>query len=222
MAQVLEPSPETALQVSRAPTDSPQAQAQSRRSRLGYLDALKVALTALVIAHRGQAYGPTGGLWPVSNPEQARILGSFFAVNASFFMGLFFLVSALFVPASFDHKGSATFLKNRLVRLGAPIVALVLTIAGLVLLRLVPLGDVSLQEYLANVVQFAYVDVHLAHLWFVNMLLVFVVLYAAWRQISAKWTIGTLTVPGNLAILGYVVALALVTFVVRIDYPIDR
>jgi hypothetical protein len=223
MATIVEPPPGTALQFGNAQTQRAPAQAPTRRSRLGYLDALKVALTALVIAHHvGQAYGPTGGLWPVANPQQAPILGSFFAVNASFFMGLFFLVSALFVPASFDRKGSATFLKDRLVRLGVPIAALVLIVAGLVLLRLVPLGAISLQEYLANVVQIAYVDVHLAHLWFVNMLLVFVVLYAAWRPISAKWTIGTLQVPGNLAILGYVVALALVTFVVRIDYPIDR
>jgi hypothetical protein len=121
MARVFEPPPETALQVGRLQTHSAEEETPIRRARLDYLDALKVALTALVIAHYvGQAYGPTGGLWPVSNPEQAPILGSFFAVTASFFMGLFFLVSALFVPASFDCKGSATFLKDRLVRLGVP------------------------------------------------------------------------------------------------------
>jgi hypothetical protein len=188
-----------------------------------YLDALKVALTALVIAHHvGQAYGPTGGLWPVSNPEQATILSSFFAVNASFFMGLFFLISALFVPGSFDRKGSGTFLKDRLVRLGVPIAALVLIVAGLELVRAARLGALNVQDYLLSVLQLAYVDLHLAHLWFVNMLLVFVVLYAAWRLISAKWSIGAQPVPGNLAILGYVLALAVVTFIVRIEYPIDR
>jgi hypothetical protein len=222
MGTIVEPPPGAALQFCTAQTQSAPAQTPTRRSRLDYLDALKVALTALVIAHHvGQAYGPTGGLWPVSNPEQASILGSFFAVNASFFMGLFFLVSALFVPASFDRKGSATFLKDRLIRLGVPIAALVLIIAGLGLQRPVPLGDFSILEYLANVVQLAYVDLHLAHLWFVNMLLVFVVLYAAWRVVSAKWTIGALPVPSNLAILGYVVALAMATFLVRIEYPID-
>jgi fucose 4-O-acetylase-like acetyltransferase len=188
-----------------------------------YLDALKVALTALVIAHHvGQAYGPTGGLWPVSNPEQAAILGSFFAVNASFFMGLFFLISAFFVPRSFDRKGSGRFLKDRLVRLGIPIVVFVLLVAGLVLLRLESLGALAGQEYPRDVAQFAYGDLHLAHLWFVNMLLIFVILYAAWRLIRARWSIGTPPVPGNLAILGYVAALAAVTFVVRIEYPIDR
>jgi peptidoglycan/LPS O-acetylase OafA/YrhL len=34
--------------------------------RLFYLDTLRIVLTILVIAHHvGQAYGPTGGYWPV-------------------------------------------------------------------------------------------------------------------------------------------------------------
>jgi fucose 4-O-acetylase-like acetyltransferase len=221
MAVTLEQPPETVLQVAEPPSQTEQGQAPARRARLDYLDALKVALIALVIAHHvGQAYGPTGGLWPVSNPEQAPILGTFFTVNASFFMGLFFLISALFVPASFDRKGSATFLKDRFVRLGVPVAVFVLIIAGL--LGSGMLGAFSPQNFLASVTQIAYGDLHLAHLWFVNMLLVFVVLYAAWRLATVRWSIGPLPVPGHPAILGYVIALALVTFIVRIEYPIDR
>src|ERR687886_1628229 len=94
-------------------------------NRLGYLDSLKLLLTTLVIAHHvGQAYGPTGGRWPIFEPERAAILGPFFAVNAAFFMGLFFFISAYFVPASFDRQGAAAFVRGRLLRLGLPLVAM--------------------------------------------------------------------------------------------------
>jgi len=35
-------------------------------------------------------------------------------------MGLFLLISAYFVPGSFDRKGASRFLKDRLIRLGIP------------------------------------------------------------------------------------------------------
>src|SRR3972149_158133 len=81
----------------------------SAATRLAFLDTLKVGLTVLVIAHHaGQAYGPTGGDWPIFSPERSPLLGPFFAVNAAFFMGLFFLISGYFVPLAFDRKGAVT------------------------------------------------------------------------------------------------------------------
>src|SRR3712207_650463 len=83
------------------------------RARLYFVDNLRVLLAILVVAHHaGQAYGPTGGRWPVFNDERAAILGPFFTVNAGFFMGLFFLVSAYFLPASYDRKGGRAFLAD--------------------------------------------------------------------------------------------------------------
>src|SRR6266508_1284198 len=91
-----------------------------RTARLEYLDALKVVLTALVIAHHaGQPYGPTGGRWPIFEAERAAVLGPFFSVNAAFFMGLFFMISAYFLPSSFDRKGPWTFMKARFPRIGS-------------------------------------------------------------------------------------------------------
>ena len=92
--------------------------ALSATTRLAFLDNLKIGLTALVIAHHaGQAYGPTGGSWPIFSPERSDLLGPFFGVNAAFFMGLFFLISAYFVPYAFDRKGAGTFLGDRFRRL---------------------------------------------------------------------------------------------------------
>jgi glucan biosynthesis protein C len=170
----------------------------ARSARLDYLDSLKVLLTALVIAHHaGQAYGPTGGRWPIFDPERAAILGPFFAVNAAFFMGLFFLISAYFVPASFDRKGPVRFLKERFVRFGVPVVIIGLTI-----------GALSRSGF------------DMAHLWFAAHLLVYAVLYTGWRVLNLPAVrIGP---PTHRTILGYALLLAGATSIVRVWLPVDR
>ena len=78
------------------------------RETLYYVDRLRVLVISLVVAHHaGQAYGPTGGAWPVFEDERSPLLGPFFSVNAAFFMGLFFLISGFFVPGSLERKGAA-------------------------------------------------------------------------------------------------------------------
>ena len=168
-------------------------------ARLDYLDALKVVLTVLVIAHHaGQPYGPTGGRWPIFDPRQSPLLGPFFGVNAAFFMGLFFLISAYFVPASFDRKGVWTFLTDRFLRLGIPLAVVGLTIGALTNATFDP-----------------------AHLWFVAHLLVYAILYAVWRGLHVPHL--ALPTPGNRAILGYALILAGTTAAVRLaGFPQDR
>jgi len=95
-------------------------------SRIYFLDNLKVLLAVLVVLHHaGQPYGPGGSWWIAADPGQGIIdfvvLGIFFAVDAAFFMGLFFMISAYLVPGSLDRKGPFRFMKDRIVKLGVPI-----------------------------------------------------------------------------------------------------
>jgi glucans biosynthesis protein C len=213
----------------RGEKTGPRTQSRSS-SRLECLDALRVALIVLVVAHHaGQAYGAgAGGLWPVSDPDKAAIFSSFFSVNAAFFMGLFFLMSAYFVPASFDRKGPAAFLKDRFIRLGGPLVFFLVIggLAGLAGFALDTLNAGAPETFLSRIAEFAFEFAfgqwHLGQLWFVEQLLLYVTLYAAWRLVTARWSIGELPVPGNAAIVGFALALAVMTFVVRIEYPINR
>lgn len=211
-------APHTA-QVPERPSSAPAAARPS--NRLVAIDALRVALIVLVVAHHaGQAYGPggggqAGGLWPVSDPAKAAILSSFFSVNAAFFMGLFFLIGALFMPASYDRKGPAVFLADRFVRLGLPLVV-VLLIGELAASAS---GSSSLVGLLAL---FSIGRGYPGHLWFLEHLLLYAVLYTAWRLATARWRLPSLPVPNNAAIVASVLALAAVTFVVRIEYPINR
>jgi len=112
--QAISMTPSAAL---ARPLESPLAS-----NRLFYLDSLKVALTILVVLHHvGQAYGPTGGAWPAQEVTRTAVLGPFFAVNRSFFMSLFFMISGYFMVGAFERKGFGKFIKSRLVRLGIPV-----------------------------------------------------------------------------------------------------
>jgi glucan biosynthesis protein C len=196
----------------------------SATTRVAFLDKLKVGLTALVIAHHaGQAYGPTGGQWPIFSPERSPLLGPFFAVNAAFFMGLFFLISGYFVPHAFDRKGAVTFLSDRLRRLGIPLLFWGLLVTG-PLLYFSPDAPRSLWQFLSylypNKVPFLF-----AHLWFVAHLLVYAVGYAVWCQLTrhARFTsLANMPLPTHRRLLTYTLLLGLATAFVRIWYPIDR
>lgn len=96
-------------------------------ARLAYIDTLRMVLTILVImVHAAVTYGSLGS-WTYEDPVQdelAVILLSLFVIACqSFFMGLFFFYAGYFTPASYDRKGLDRFWKDRLLRLGIPMVA---------------------------------------------------------------------------------------------------
>lgn len=193
-------------------------------TRLYAVDKLRVALTILVVAHHAaQAYGPTGGAWPIFSLERSALLGPFFAVNAMFFMGLFFLVSGYFVPQSLDRKGAASFLKGRFTRLGIPVLFFALVVFG-------PGAYFSQAElpsftaFVRHLYRTGWQDLY-AHLWFLIHLLLYSIGYVVWRQFVRRDRPSPqmeIPLPSHRTILGAIVVLALVTWIVRIWYPIDR
>ncbi len=189
----------------------------SDRERLYYLDNLKVGLTMLLIAHHvGQAYGPTGGTWPIQEAARAAILAPFFTVNRSFFMSLFFLISGYFTARSYDGKGGWPFVKGRLLRLGLPVLAFALLMVPLQLFVFAAAGSEG--PGLAWPIDVGY-------MWYIEHLLLFSLGYAVWRM---AW--GGRAAPGVSAsrplrawhVLVFAVILAPVLALVRIPFPIDR
>jgi glucans biosynthesis protein C len=180
-------------------------------NHLFFLDNLRVVLIMLVIAHHvGQAYGPTGGWWPIQEAERSAILGPFFTVNRSFFMSLFFMISGYFTVMSVDRWGPRAFIKDRSLRLGLPVLSF-----GLVM---VPLQLFVFESDSAW-------PLEVGHLWFLEHLLIFSAVYALWRMISKKSIQDEQTQvnpPGYLRIVVFALALAVVSAVVRIWFPIDR
>ena len=210
------------------------------RPRLFFIDNLRIGLIALVVAHHaGQAYGPTGGWWYFMEPARAGILGAFFDVNRSFFMSLFFMLSAYFLPQSFDRKTTG-FLKDRFVRLGIPLLVFAFFIIPIMMyiyhLNFGPHGVSSFFSYYRHFYlghgprppgwnSPAWPDFNFGHLWFVEHLLVFAVCYWVWRHMpfcGAPVRLVESRPPRSVEIIAFAVLLAAVTFVVRLAYPIDR
>jgi len=186
-------------------------------NRIYYLDTLRIVLTILVITHHvGQAYGPTGGYWPVQEATRAAILGPFFSVNRSFFMSLFFLISGYFMVGAFQRNGFAGFLRSRFVRLGVP----VLVFAALFLsLRILLLGEhVTRWDDFLNA----------GHLWYLEHVLLFSAVYAVWRRFRKVKNVPPASqsakrpAPGMVVTFAALLLVAVACGVVRIWSPIDR
>ena len=189
--------------------------------RLAYIDNLRVALTALVVAHHvALAYGNLG-LWPNWQQPASTAAGLpldlFVLLNQSFFMGFFFLLSGLFVPRSGDRRGPGGLARERLRRLAIPLAA------ALVLVR----GLYTLPEYLAEpaAVRPPYWEFFLTHwnigpLWFLGVLLVFTLVYALLRRLTPAGptaaSTGLRPVPVVLVTLG----LEFVLYLWRIAVPV--
>lgn len=112
--------------------------------RYVYLDNLKWALVMLVIIHHSAS---TAGLDPIfynlphvikSMQWQYSILRGMNGINQSFFMSLFFFISAYFVTSSLAKKGAGRFIIDKLKRLGIPTLMTVFIILPIIVLWIIP------------------------------------------------------------------------------------
>ncbi|WP_345561904.1 acyltransferase family protein [Nonomuraea rosea] len=184
-------------------------------TRLYAVDNLRVALTALVVAHHVAVTYGNIPLWFYTEPAKdgsGVLLDLLVMVNQAFFMGFFFLISGFFTPGSHDRKGGRAFVRDRLVRLGIPLLVF------LVLLRpLVNFGG------LAERPGMPYWQYYLGSwdpgpMWFAEVLIVFGLVYALWRTRARP--LDRRSVPLRLRwVVLYVLGLAAVTFLWRIPVP---
>jgi len=200
----------------RGPDTDPQEVASPGRPRLAHLDVVRVGLTLLVVAHHvAMVYGAAGlGFYFVDLPPEivSRGLLIFVLTNQAWFMGAFFLVAGYFTPASFDRKGATPFLRSRVIRLGIPLAVFVV-----ILNPVAVTGWFFVHDLLGPLTwdTYEYTDyLRMGPTWFLALLLIFSLGYAAWRQFvgeqRAAWVL-----PGAATIAAFVVALAATSFVWR-------
>lgn len=179
------------------------------KDRLLFIENLRIPLIILVIlVHLAITYGAPVGDWYYQEFEAGMIESIFYvfllAVSQSFFMGFFFLISGYFTPGSYDRKGAWHFFKDRLLRLGIPLLFYIIFIDPLIVLDL----------YIGN-----YKGLATGPLWFVETLLIFAIFYSIWRWLT-KSTDRESKIPGNTTIAIFAFILGVVTFIVRIWFPI--
>src|ERR1700741_681111 len=92
------------------------------KSRNGGIDALRAAVTLLVVFHHTAiTYGAICGWYYKEIVPSISLSGVllilFCTINQAWFMGLFFLLSGYFTPPAYDRHGTGGFILGRVIRL---------------------------------------------------------------------------------------------------------
>ena len=197
--------------------------------RLFFIDNIRLVLTVLVVLHHvALTYGGSSGWYyyeSSGDPLTSTVLTIFLAMNRTFFLGIFFMVSGYFTPGSFDRKGADRFLGDRLVRLGIPLVFFSYFIRPTIVYTMDPGPLREEYSFWANILEFR--NVAPGPLWFVEVLLIFSGAYALWRLAGRLFGFGSGRkagegFPGTASIVGFVLVISVITFLIRIYYPPSR
>lgn len=195
------------------------------KSRLRYVDNLRILLIALVVLHHLIiTYGAPGG-WYYREHEAdgwyAIPFTMFVATNQAFFMGLFFFIAAYFTPRSYDRKGARPFLRDRLRRLGVPLLVYFFVLSPILiyfLRRYLHDMTLSFPAFLIEHQGFSF-----GPMWFVETLLYFSLFYVGYRLVgrSASSTPKRKRpLPSDGSILLFALGIGLISFVIRIWLPV--
>lgn len=211
--------------------------ASRMRDRIFYMDNIRVYLTVLVILHHiAVGYGGSGG-WAVYEADfypidgLTRIVFTLFnAINQAYFMAFFFLLAGYFTPRSYEKKGGKAFLKDRLIRLGIPLIVYVVIISPLVAfiaLNLAYNQNISLIDI--YILRIQYLVIGVDHLWFLQALLIFAGIYILYKGLTKQKNSSDKlktpymnSFPTDKAIIAIIGLVALITFVIRIFFPIGN
>ncbi len=203
---------------------------ENSQKRLLYIDNLRVVLVILVVlSHIAITYGPVGFWYYYERTglTSTYILAFFISLMQAFLVGLFFLISAYFIPEALIKKGPAGFLKDRFKRLGIPLLFYIFIIAPVILY----LDNLVIRGERVNYFLFYYEQVlrkgvlDAGPLWFLQVLLLFSTCYVIFNSIRSgalKDSMQSMSgFPSNRMIFLAITALAITSFIIRLQFPIS-
>jgi len=178
-----------------------------RPDRLLFIDNIRIVVISLVVIHHlsmiYSALIPFYYLEPTINYIAVTVMMVFQLLNQSYIMGLLFFISGYFTPASFDRKGTRLYLRDRLIRLGVPLLIYCFVMN--------PLAAIGSNQYVVAIGPF----------WFVVMLIIFCLIYALFRQ--TKTIAAKISNPPKLSsIILFIIALAALSYLIRFVFPIGQ
>jgi hypothetical protein len=155
-------------------------------------------------------------------------------------MGLFFLMGGFLTPKSYDRKGGVLFWKERLIRLGIPLLLYILVVNPIMHYVLASLGILPWNTY--QTLQGSFLDLYILSfqtrfidfftdygpMWFLAVLLLFTALYTLWRYIAEFELLksylpkGEISIPQYPYLLLFAIVLGCGTFISRVIVPVDE
>ncbi len=215
-------------------TRAPAIKKEKETKRLYYLDNLKIALTCFVVAHHtSQGYTNINTGWAVQQtniPEiNDRIIGWFLSIDNAFFMALFFMISAYFIPRSLEKRATKQYIQDRIKRLGIPIIIFMFVIFPITGFLLHGEGMTFIDFLSQKYFPVPNGEINFGHTWFLFVLLIFTGIYilfvkTKWVQQPNKDNSSSENKPclpaylNNLHILFFALGLSILTFVIRIIF----
>ena len=204
--------------------------AHDNAKRFSYLDNLRSFVIFLVVVmHSNVTYSGFGG-WYYKEASSAGldvvsrvIFGLYGSFTQAWFMGILFFLAAYFAARSLAKRGPAAFVKERLFRLGVPLLIYMFFIDPFISYFIMNYGDVrghlgAGQAYLEYLGSFRWVSAT-GPLWFVEALLIFSLPYAALRALRPARK-DNAEPPKTLTIVLIILATGLAAFAIRLYLPI--
>jgi surface polysaccharide O-acyltransferase-like enzyme len=208
------------------------------RDRLAYVDDVRSFVIFLVVMiHASVTYSGIGGWYVIENraesldPLSTVVFSLFNSFNQAWFMGILFFFGGYFAAEGLKRKGFTRFIRDRLLRLGLPLLAYMFVINPLMLYYVAFPGKLQAEG--------GFLDLYIGHylgegmvwsatgpLWFAEALLGFSLILALVMRLrqalpgSAQGGLPSRQIPSVSSLLLIAVAVALAAFAIRIVAPI--
>ena len=201
------------------------------KPRLAYIDNLKALLIIFVIIiHVAVTYSGIGSWfyiehkrWFYTEHKTLDNISYYFFLfielfNQAYFMSLFFMIAAYFIPLSLDKKGVKKFIIDRLFRLGIPTLIFIFLLFPTVAKIARPNIDI-LEFYKDKIISFSFVS-RTGPMWFTLTLLIFSIIYIPIKHWLDKLAERFSFAINTKSVLGISSLIAIAAFSIRLIYPI--
>jgi len=194
------------------------------KERNGGIDALRAAVTLLVVFHHtALTYGAIGGWYyreiaPSDSPGSLLLI-LFCTANQAWFMGLFFLLAGYYTPPAYQRHGTAGFVRERLLRLGIPLVFYFLILHPITVALAMTANGRSFVGVFTYVWSHGLFDP--GPLWFAEALLIFVALWLLWRLAFRNSPVPRVVpFPSDAVLLVAALVTGIAAFLLRLVWPV--
>jgi len=199
---------------------------ETENFRFAYLDNVRSLVIFLVVAmHSTVTYGGMGGWYYIEgSPDNLTMLeyvlfGFFQSFVQAWFMGVLFFISAYLATKALARHGFFCFIKERLFRLGLPLLIYVFVVSPFIMFILLKINPTNtfVENYMQYIIRFWWLS-STGPLWYCQVLLFLCIVYAILRQFILKPIL--IKEFNTYKIIITVMFTAAIAFLIRLYFPI--